>query len=62
MPESEGGGREFIHDGRVALIVVAVVEPVGLKSQVVQVDRVPAQHARKEFVPSEMLKINIVFS
>ena len=51
VPESECGRGKFVHDGRVAFLVVTVVEAVGLQGQLVQVDGVPAQHAGQKLVP-----------
>ena len=60
MAESEGSGRELVHDGRVALVVVAVVVAVSLQAELVQVDGVPAQHSRQEFIPSDVLQCEIL--
>ena len=57
VSESEGRGGELVHDGRVALLVVAVVEPVRLEAELVQVDGVPTENSRQELVPGDMLKM-----
>ncbi len=58
MAESECSGGKLVHDGRVALVVVAVVVAVRLQPEVVQVDGVPAQHARQKLVPDDVLKVS----
>ena len=55
VSESEGGSGELVHDGGVALVVVAVVVSVRLQAQLVQVDGVPAKHSWQEFVPCDVL-------
>ena len=62
MAESECGRGELVHDGRVALLVVAIVEPVRLEAELVQVDGVPSENSRQELVPRDMLKMCRVIS
>ena len=55
VAKAEGSRGELVEDGGVALLVVAVVVSVAAQVQLVQVDGVPAEHARQELVPGDVL-------
>ena len=44
VTESKSRSREFVHDGGVALLVVAIIEAVSFQAELVQVDGVPTEN------------------
>ena len=44
VTEPKSRSREFVHDGGVALLVVAIIEAVSLQAELVQVDGVPTEN------------------
>ena len=55
MAEPEGSGGKLVENGGIAPVVIPLVVPITLKSQLVKIDGIPAQNARQKFVPRDVL-------
>lgn len=55
MTKSEGTGGKLVENGGIAPVVIPLVVPITLKSQLVKIDGIPAQNARQKFIPRDVL-------
>ena len=55
VSKSEGSGGKLVENGGIAPVVIPLVVPITLKSQLVKIDGIPTQNARQKFVPRDVL-------
>ena len=55
VPESEGRGGKLVENGGIAPVVIPLVVPITLKSQLVKIDGIPAQNSGQKFIPRDVL-------
>ena len=55
MSKTEGRGSKLVENGGIAPVVIPLVVPITLKSQLVKIDGIPAQNSGQKFVPRDVL-------